>query len=176
MKLSEREFTVAERYATGETHKEIAAKLHIAPATVRNHLAAIYRKLEVKNKPELIQALPAQEGNGTALPSPEAHAPTIPLLRHLDEDGRPSIDGASIAVMPFANIGPTEAEYFGHGVVAGSGMLRGTSRAARVSKGVIRLGRMCRPMMRLSLQPMARAASTKVCSRIANTTPRVTRQ
>ncbi len=118
MKLSEREFTVAERYATGETHKEIAAKLHIAPATVRNHLAAIYRKLEVKNKPELIQALPAQEGNGTALPSPEAHAPTIPLLRHLDEDGRPSIDGASIAVMPFANIGPTEAEYFGHGVVA----------------------------------------------------------
>lgn len=118
MKLSEREFTVAERYATGETHKEIAAKLHIAPATVRNHLAAIFRKLEVKNKSELIRALSPRGGNGTALPPPEAHAPTIPLLRNLDEDGPPPIDGASIAVMPFANIGPTEAEYFGHGVVA----------------------------------------------------------
>ena len=61
MKLSGRELTIAERYAEGETYKEIAGKLHIAPATVRNHLAAIYRKLEVKNKPELIRALPALE-------------------------------------------------------------------------------------------------------------------
>jgi len=116
MKLSEREFAVAERYAAGETHREIAAKLHIAPATVRNHLAAIYRKLEVRNKPELIRALSAQ--GGTALPPAEAQAPTVPILRNLDEDGPPPIDGASIAVLPFANIGPTEADYFGHGVVA----------------------------------------------------------
>lgn len=62
MTLSEREFAIAERYAAGETYKEIAAKLHIAPSTVRNHLAAVYRKLEVKNKPELIRALSAQGG------------------------------------------------------------------------------------------------------------------
>jgi DNA-binding CsgD family transcriptional regulator len=83
MTLSEREFAIAERYAAGETYKEIAAKLHIAPSTVRNHLAAVYRKLEVKNKPELIRALSAQGGNGSALPPPETQAPTIPLLRHL---------------------------------------------------------------------------------------------
>ncbi len=118
MTLSEREFAIAERYAAGETYKEIAAKLHIAPSTVRNHLAAVYRKLEVKNKPELIRALSAQGGNGSALPPPETQAPTIPLLRHLNEAGPPPVVGASIAVLPFANIGPAERDYFGHGVVA----------------------------------------------------------
>jgi len=42
-KLSERERTIAGRYAGGETYKDIAEALFIAPATVRNHLAAIYR-------------------------------------------------------------------------------------------------------------------------------------
>ena len=118
MNLSERELTVAERYATGETYKEIAGKLHIAPATVRNHLAAVYRKLEVKNKPELIRALSARAGNAAASPPGEEGAPTIPLLRHLEGAGPLPLSGASIAVMPFANIGPAEMEYFGHGVVA----------------------------------------------------------
>ena len=118
MKLSERELMIAERYAQGETYKEIAAKLHIAPATVRNHLAAVYRKLKVKNKPGLIRALSARDRSGHALPPAEARAPTIPILQNLEEDGPPPRNGASIAVMPFANIGPAETEYFGHGVVA----------------------------------------------------------
>ena len=57
--LSERERTIAERYAKGETYREIANALFIAPATVRNHLANIYRKTSVNNKLELISALVA---------------------------------------------------------------------------------------------------------------------
>ncbi|MEM7224403.1 MAG: LuxR C-terminal-related transcriptional regulator [Pseudomonadota bacterium] len=105
MALSNRETTIAERYATGQTHKEIAAALHIAPATVRNHLAAIYRKLEVANKPELIRAL-------------STRAPSAPILRNLAEGGPPHREGASIAVMPFANIGDAAGEVFCQGVVA----------------------------------------------------------
>ena len=58
--LSDRELMIAERYAEGETHKEIAANLHIAPSTVRNHLSAVYGKLDVRNKPELIRELSAR--------------------------------------------------------------------------------------------------------------------
>lgn len=118
MNLSKRELTVAERYAAGETYKEIAGKLHIAPATVRNHLAAVYRKLEVKNKPELIRALSAHEKDEGGLPPPEARAPSVAILQNLNEAVPPPINGASIAVTPFANIGPAETDYFGHGVVA----------------------------------------------------------
>jgi TolB-like protein/DNA-binding CsgD family transcriptional regulator len=116
--LTEREMMVAERYAAGESHKEVAAKLHVAPSTVRNHLAAIYRKLDVSNKPELIRALSSRPQNKAALPPPESHAPSIPVLRNLDEIGAPARAGASIAVMPFADIGPTRADHFGHGVAA----------------------------------------------------------
>ncbi|MEX0338006.1 MAG: LuxR C-terminal-related transcriptional regulator [Arenibacterium sp.] len=55
--LSPRERQIAESYAAGRSYQEIAAELHIAPSTVRTHLAAIYRKLEVSSKLELHQAL-----------------------------------------------------------------------------------------------------------------------
>ena len=55
-------------------------------------------------------------------------------------------------------------------------MLLGTSRAAMVSRGVIRFGTMCRQTIRRSLAPMARAASMNDCSRKDRTTPRVIRQ
>ncbi|MFP6749409.1 MAG: FlgO family outer membrane protein, partial [Alphaproteobacteria bacterium] len=109
--LTERELMIAGRYARGETYKEIAAQVHIAPATVRNHLAAVYRKLEVKNKPGLIRAL-SNETLARNVPS----APTVPILLNLEDSLQPPSGGASIAVMSFANIGPAENEYFGHGV------------------------------------------------------------
>jgi len=118
MKLSARELMVAERYAQGETYKEIAAKLHIAPATVRNHIAATYRKLDVNNKPGLIRILSTSASKGNGLPLAEPLALSIPILRNLDADGPPPRSGASIAVMPFTNIGPAETEYFSHGVAA----------------------------------------------------------
>lgn len=51
--LSPREFEVARRFGRGLDHRKIAQELHIAPATVRNHLQAIYAKLGVCNKVEM---------------------------------------------------------------------------------------------------------------------------
>lgn len=118
MKLSEREMMVAERYAEGETYKKIAAELHISPSTARNHLAAIYRKLGVKNKPELIRELSARKSDIGILPPLEAPARTAPVLCNLDRAVPLSRVGASIAVMPFVTIGPAEHDYIGHGVTA----------------------------------------------------------
>lgn len=53
-KLSSRETEIAKLYAQGQTSKEIAEVLCISQATVRNHVAAIYRKLEISNKTELV--------------------------------------------------------------------------------------------------------------------------
>lgn len=55
--LTPREHTIAQLLARGNTHKEIAAMLHRAPATVRNHIQSIYEKLEVGNVAGLIQEL-----------------------------------------------------------------------------------------------------------------------
>lgn len=58
-RLSQREWEVAQSFADGLSHKQIATALHIAPSTVRNHLRAIYQKLGVGNKAELVHSLAA---------------------------------------------------------------------------------------------------------------------
>jgi DNA-binding NarL/FixJ family response regulator len=50
--LSEREQEVLSLIATGSTNKEIAARLHLSPHTVKEHTSAIYRKLDVRNRAE----------------------------------------------------------------------------------------------------------------------------
>ena len=48
--LSAREEEVAWLYASGSSHKEVAASLGVSPTTVRTHLARVYQKLEVSSK------------------------------------------------------------------------------------------------------------------------------
>lgn len=55
--LSSRESEVAMLFAAGSNHKRIAQRLGLAPATVRNHLSACYRKLGVDNRVALLSAL-----------------------------------------------------------------------------------------------------------------------
>jgi two-component system response regulator DesR len=50
--LSAREEEVLALIATGATNKEIAARLHLSPHTVKEHASAIYRKLGVRNRAE----------------------------------------------------------------------------------------------------------------------------
>ena len=52
-RLSQRQRVVAQYYAHGLNYKAIAEHLHIAPVTVRNHIASIYRKLKIHDKAEL---------------------------------------------------------------------------------------------------------------------------
>ena len=51
--LSKRETAVAELYASGKSYKQIARRLRVSPATVRNQIASVFRKLEVHSKAQL---------------------------------------------------------------------------------------------------------------------------
>ncbi|MBO9453047.1 GAF domain-containing protein [Tropicibacter sp. R16_0] len=75
--LSPRENQIAESYAAGCSYQKIASDLHIAPSTVRTHLATIYRKLEVSSKVELANRL----GGSSLAPQDEVdHAAIISEL------------------------------------------------------------------------------------------------
>lgn len=55
--LSPRELEVARRFGQGVDFRKIADELNIAPATVRNHLQAIYATLGVSNKVEMARII-----------------------------------------------------------------------------------------------------------------------
>lgn len=52
-RLTTRERQIARRFARGESHKEIAARIGLSPATVRVHLSAVYQKTGIANKAAL---------------------------------------------------------------------------------------------------------------------------
>jgi DNA-binding NarL/FixJ family response regulator len=54
-KLTVRQFEIVRLAATGLRRADIAAKLNLSPATVKVHLYAIYRKLNVVSQVELMQ-------------------------------------------------------------------------------------------------------------------------
>lgn len=53
--LSEREIEILRLAKRGLPNPQIAKALHISPGTVRNHLSAIYRKLDVHSRHEALQ-------------------------------------------------------------------------------------------------------------------------
>ena len=73
-RLSPAERRIAEQLAGGLTHRQIATQLALAPSTVRNHLHAIYRKLGVANRVQMLNAMHATPATGTA--KSESGAPT----------------------------------------------------------------------------------------------------
>ncbi|MFT3761160.1 MAG: helix-turn-helix transcriptional regulator [Pseudoxanthomonas sp.] len=48
--ISERELEVLREIAAGRSNKEIAARLHIAPSTVKTHVARLYEKLGARRR------------------------------------------------------------------------------------------------------------------------------
>lgn len=66
--LTEREADVAGLLLLGLTHREIGARLYIAPKTVEHHVARIRRRLGANSRSELLSMLRAL-GYGTAEPS-----------------------------------------------------------------------------------------------------------
>ena len=40
--------------ATGATHKEMAKLLNVAPETIRNHISALFPRLQAKNMPHAV--------------------------------------------------------------------------------------------------------------------------
>ena len=57
--LTSREWEVAGALAQGSRVTTIAQQLHVSPGTVRNHLSAVYRKLDVGSQAELLERLRA---------------------------------------------------------------------------------------------------------------------
>lgn len=58
--LTRRERAIVERLARGATAKRVALEMRLEPTTVRNHLASAHRKLGVRNRAQLLQALLAE--------------------------------------------------------------------------------------------------------------------
>lgn len=56
-RLGQREREIAEHYATGRSHKQIAQSLGLSPSTVSNQLAVVYEKLNISSKAELSSLL-----------------------------------------------------------------------------------------------------------------------
>ncbi len=55
--LTPAETRVARLYAEGLSHRDVALRQGVRPATVRNQLASVYQKLEVRSRLELVRAL-----------------------------------------------------------------------------------------------------------------------
>lgn len=81
--LSSRERQIAMAYSSGQSYRQIADLLFIAPATVRTHLGTIYRKLGVSSKIELKDALAGRAANTSEKRDDSALVPQLAL--ELDE-------------------------------------------------------------------------------------------
>ena len=55
---------MAELAADGHSNREIAAELVVSPRTVESQLSAAYRKLDVRSRNQLRDALAAADGEG----------------------------------------------------------------------------------------------------------------
>lgn len=118
--LTRREREIAAAYAAGASHRDIGARLFIAPATVRTHLGAIYRKLGVSSKIALLRTL-------------ERDAPAPAAADNVRAAGGWR---ASIAVMPFRGEGAGSdalAQGLAQDVIAGLARLRAVRVTARGS-------------------------------------------
>ena len=62
--LTAREFDLLVQLEKGQTTAQISKSLFISPATVKTHLASIYRKLEVTNRTAAIHAMHEQGLSG----------------------------------------------------------------------------------------------------------------
>jgi len=83
-RLTERERTIVGHLARGLRPAAIAERLFVTPSAVRNHLSAIYRKLEVPNQAVLLERLLEDPGIVTDI---AAGAGSRPLARA----GRPGL-------------------------------------------------------------------------------------
>ncbi|WP_181321980.1 helix-turn-helix transcriptional regulator [Trinickia symbiotica] len=60
--LTPREHAIAAQIAQGLTHKEIARRLDLSPATVRNQIQSIHERLDVRNNAQLVAKLRQARG------------------------------------------------------------------------------------------------------------------
>lgn len=96
--LTAREREIARAYAGGQTYRDIAAGLFIAPSTVRGHVGAVYRKLGVSSKIALLRAI-GEPGPQVAVPSGRDACPSVALLA-FDDRRVPSTRRVAAEALP----------------------------------------------------------------------------
>ncbi len=67
MQLTPREWEIVRCFSQGRSYKVVALEIGLSPATVRNHLTRIYRKLAIHDKGALATLLQGAAGTGAAL-------------------------------------------------------------------------------------------------------------
>jgi adenylate cyclase len=73
----------------------------------------------LKGFEEPVRVFVVSRKTGESIPEPESTPPTITAFQNVEGDSLPPVVDASIAVMPFANIGGNpEQDYFSHGITA----------------------------------------------------------
>jgi len=95
--LTRRQRDVLDAVVKGLTNEDIGAVLSISPATVKTHLAAIYRVLDVSNRTEAVGLLAELEPNESPSASARRRAPAI-------------------AVIPFATTGAEQQRVFAEAI------------------------------------------------------------
>ena len=88
--LSARELQIARAYSSGETFRQIAERLNLAPSTVRTHLQTVYRKLEVSSKIALLRAIEDDSG-GHSDETPGGDAALTAARKNASQDTVPRI-------------------------------------------------------------------------------------
>lgn len=78
--LSAREEEIARAFSGDESYNQIADRLCIAPATVRAHLASVYRKLGVSSKLQLHKHFEGRSSADAGKPPPLPDKPSIAVL------------------------------------------------------------------------------------------------
>ncbi|HWU35608.1 MAG TPA: LuxR C-terminal-related transcriptional regulator [Methylovorus sp.] len=68
LKLTRREREIAQGFAQAQSYKEIAAETRLSPTTVRHYLRAIYTKLGINDKAELVRLMDRYEPETAAMP------------------------------------------------------------------------------------------------------------
>jgi DNA-binding CsgD family transcriptional regulator len=121
--LSKRERIIAGKFGEGLTYRQIGEALYIAPSTVRSHIAAIYRKLNIRNKAALIGLVLGRRNAATSEPAsvgPQEATVTSGLDSRRALPCFAASGGTSppiLAVVPFENLsGVADLEYVARGV------------------------------------------------------------
>ena len=94
-RLSCQEYSIAHRFGAGDSHRDIAVQMRLAPATVRNVVQNIYRKLGINSKATLARMLieeevtghfsaPGAQRQGGRAAFAGSHAPSSPGQHHRD--------------------------------------------------------------------------------------------